>query len=141
MAGSRVPDVLNAAVDALKVDATLIGVGLLNGAKVYSSVPEDTVPPYLWIMGGREVIWAEGFNGDDSREVDIDAIAISKHRGTKEVDDIINRVIEVLDTAGTWSGVSGYAGHTLVENRAPAFAEMAGEVWIERALQWRVWVN
>jgi hypothetical protein len=141
MAGSRVPDVLNAAVDALKVDATLIGVGLLNGAKVYSLVPEDTAPPYLWIMGGREVIWAEAMRSDDAREVDIDAIAISKYRGTKEVDDIISRVIEVLDTPATWAGVSGYAGHTLVENRAPAFAEMAGEIWIERSLQWRVQVN
>jgi hypothetical protein len=141
MAGSRVPDVLNAAVDALIADATLIGVGLLNGAKVYSSVPEDTVPPYLWVMGGREVIWAEAFRSDDAREVDIDAIAISKYRGTKEVDDIISRVIEVLDTPATWAGVSGYAGHTLVENRAPAFAEMAGEIWIERSLQWRVQVN
>jgi hypothetical protein len=141
MAGSRVPDVLNAAVDALKVDATLIGVGLLNGAKVYSSVPEDTVPPYLWVMGGREVIWAEAFRSDDAREVDIDAIAISKYRGTKQVDDIISRVIEVLDTPATWADVLGYAGHTLVENRAPAFAEMAGEIWIERSLQWRVQVN
>lgn len=141
MAGSRVPDVLNAAVDTLKADATLIASALLNGAKVYSVVPEDTVPPYLWVLGGREIIWAEGFNADDSREVDIDAVAISKYRGTKEVDDIISRVIEVLDTASTWSGVSGYAGHTLVDNRAPAFAEMAGEVWIERSLQWRVWVN
>lgn len=141
MAGSRIPDVLNAAVDALKVDATLIGAALLNGAKVYSAVPEDTVPPYLWVMGGREVIWAEEFNQDDSREVDIDAIAVSKYRGTKEVDDIISRVMEVLDATATWSGVSGYAGHTFVENRAPAFAEIAGEIWIERSLQWRVWVN
>jgi hypothetical protein len=141
MAGSRIPDVFNAAVDALKADATLIGSTLLNGAKVYSLVPEDTVPPYLWIMGGREVIWAEGFNADDSREVDLDAIALSKHRGTMQVDDIISRVMEVLDLPATWAGVSGYAGHTLVENRAPAFTEMAGEIWIERALQWRVWVN
>jgi hypothetical protein len=141
MAGSRVPDVLNAAVDALIADATLIGVGLLNGAKVYSSVPEDTVPPYLWVMGGREVLWAESFRSHDPREVDIDAIAISKYRGTKEVDDIISRVIEVLDMPATWAGVSGYAGHTMIENRAPAFAEMAGEIWIERSLQWRVQVN
>jgi hypothetical protein len=141
MAGSRVPDVLNAAFDALIADATLIGAQLLNGAKVYSSVPEDTVPPYLWVMGGREVIWAEAFRSDDAREVDIDAIAISKYRGTKQVDDIISRVIEVLDTPATWAGVSGYAGHTMIENRAPAFAEMAGEIWIERSLQWRVQVN
>jgi hypothetical protein len=141
MAGSRVPDVLNAAVDALKVDATLIGVGLLNGAKVYSSVPEDTVPPYLWVMGGREVIWADAMRSHDAREVDLDAIAISKYRGTKEADDIIDRVMEVLDTDATWTGVTGYAGHTFVENRAPAFTEIAGEVWIERALTWRVWVN
>jgi hypothetical protein len=141
MAGSRIPDVFNASIDALKADATLIGSTLLNGAKVYSLVPEDTVPPYLWIMGGREVIWAEAFRSDDAREVDIDAIAISKHRGTKEVDDIISRVIEVLDLPATWASVSGYAGHTLVENRAPVFAEMAGEIWIERSVQWRVWVN
>jgi hypothetical protein len=141
MAGSRIPDVFDAAVDALRADATLTGSTLLNGAKVYSLVPEDTVPPYLWIMGGREVIWAEAFRSDDAREVDIDAIAISKHRGTKEVDDIISRVIEVLDLPATWASVSGYAAHTLVENRAPAFAEMAGEIWIERSVQWRVWVN
>jgi hypothetical protein len=141
MAGSRIPDVFNAAVDALKADATLIGASLLNGAKVYSLVPEDTAPPYLWIMGGREVIWAESFRSDDAREVDIDAIAVSKHRGTKEVDDIISRVIEVLDTPATWASVSGYAGHTLVENRAPSFGEMAGEIWIERSVQWRVQVN
>ncbi len=141
MAGSRIPDVFNAAVDALASDATLIGASLLNGPKVYSAVPEDTVPPYLWVMGGREVIWAEGFNADDSREVDIDAFAISKYRGTKQVDDIINRVMEVLDTASTWTGVSGYAAHMFVENREPAFTEIAGEVWIERALKWRVLVN
>jgi hypothetical protein len=141
MAGSRIPDVFNAAVDALKADATLIGPTLLNGAKVYSAVPEDTVPPYVWVMGGREVIWTEAFNSDDAREVDIDAIAISKHRGTKEVDDIIDRVMVVLDTRSTWTGVTGYAGHTFVENREPAFTEIAGEVWIERALKWRVQVN
>lgn len=141
MAGSRIPDVFNAAVDALLADATLIGESLLNGAKVYSAVPEDTVPPYVWIMGGREVIWAEGFNADDSREVDIDAIAISKYRGTSQVDDIINRVMLVLDTTSTWTGVNGYAAHMFVENREPAFTEIAGEVWIERALKWRVLVN
>jgi hypothetical protein len=141
MAGSRIPDVFNASVDALKVDATLIGASLLNGAKVYSAVPEDTVPPYLWVMGGREVVWAEGFNQDDSREVDLDAIAISKYRGTSQVDDIINRVMVVWDTDSTWSSVVGYAGHAFIENREPAFTEIAGEVYIERALKWRVWVN
>jgi hypothetical protein len=141
MAGSRIPDVFNAAIDALIADATLIGSTLLDGPKVYSAVPEDTIPPYLWVMGGREVIWVESFLSHDGREVDIDAIAISKYRGTKEVDDIISRVIEVLELPATWSGVSGYAGHTLVENRAPAFVEMAGEIWIERSVQWRVQVN
>lgn len=141
MAGSRIPDVTNAAIDALKADATLIGSTLLNGSKVYSAVPEDTILPYVWVLGGREGIWAEGFNGDDSREVDIDVFAISKYRGTKEVDDIISRVMVVLDTDATWAGVSGYAGHTFVENREPAPSEVAGEVWFERPLKWRVWVN
>jgi hypothetical protein len=141
MAGSRIPDVYNAGIDALIADATLIGSSLLNGAKVFGSVPEDTIPPYLWVLGGREVIWAEGFNQDDSREIDLDAIVVSKYRGTKEADDIISRVMVVWDTDATWAGVSGYAGHTFVENREPAFAEIAGEVLIERALKWRVYVN
>jgi hypothetical protein len=141
MAGSRVPDVASAAIAALVADATLIGSTLLNGAKVYSLVPEDTVLPYLWVLGGREVIWAEGFNQDESREVDVDVVAISRHRGTKQVDDIIDRVMEVLDTDATWTGITGYAGHMLVENRAPGFGELSGEVVIERMVTWRVWVN
>jgi hypothetical protein len=141
MAGSRIPDVFNAAVDALVADVTLIGSTLLDGPKVYGAVPQGTIPPYLWVMGGREVIWAEAFRSDDGREVDIDAFAISKYRGTKEVDDIIDRVMEVWDTAATWAGVSGYAGHTLVENREPAITELGGEVYFERGLKWRVWVN
>lgn len=139
MAGSRIPDVFNAAIDALKADATLIA--LLGGAKVYSAVPEDTTSPYLWVLGGREVIWAEGFNDDDSREVDIDVFAISKYRGTKEVDDIISRAMEVLDAEATWAGVSGYAANGFIENQAPAPTELAGEVWFERGLKWRVQVN
>jgi len=141
MAGSRIPDVYNAGIDALKSDGTLISQSLLNGAKVYGVVPEDTIPPYLWVLGGREVIWAEGFNQDDSREIDLDAVVVSKYRGTKEADDIISQVMVVWDTDATWASVSGYAGHTFVENREPAFTEIAGEVWIERALKWRVWVN
>jgi hypothetical protein len=141
MAGSRVPDVLNAAVDALKVDATLIGVGLLNGAKVYSSVPEDTASPYVWVLGGDEAPWAEVFRSQDARQVDLDIVAISNYRGTKQVDDIISRVMEVLDTAATWSGVSGYAAHEFVKNNKPGAAELAGEVWFERMLTWRVMVN
>jgi hypothetical protein len=141
MAGSRIPDVFNAGLDALNADATLTGALLLNGPKAYSAVPEDIIPPYLWVLGGREVIWAEGFNADDSREVDLDAIAISKYRGTSQADDIISRVMEVWDNAATWASVVGYAAHQFVENREPAFTEIAGEVYIERALKWRVMVN
>jgi hypothetical protein len=138
---SRIPDVFNAALDALKTDATLIGPTLLDGDKVYGAVPEDTVPPYVWVLSGDEVPWAESFRSQDPRQVDIDVIVISKYRGTAEVDDIISRAMAVLDTAATWAGVSGYASHEFVINRKPAFSEMAGEVWIERALLWRVQVN
>lgn len=141
MAGSRVPDVVNAAVDALNADATLIGSTLLNGAKNYTLVPQDTAPPYNWVLGGREVPWAEGFNGDDSREVDVKIVAYSKYRGTKQVDDIISRVMVVLDTDATWAGISGIAGHTFVENGEPEPADIAGEVWFGRPLTWRVFVN
>jgi hypothetical protein len=47
----------------------------------------------------------------------------------------------VLDERSTWTGVSGYAGHYFVENREPATTEVAGEVWFDRALKWRVQVN
>jgi hypothetical protein len=138
---SRIPDVFDAALEALKADATLIGSTLLNGAKVYGAVPEDTIPPYVWVLSGDEVPWAEAFRSHDPRQVDIDIVAISKYRGTKQVDDIISRAMAVLDTAATWAGVSGYAGHEFVINRKPAFTEIGGEVWIERNLLWRVQVN
>jgi hypothetical protein len=138
---SRIHDIFNAALDALKADATLIGPTLLDGDKVYGAVPEDTIPPYVWVLSGDEVPWADSFRSHDAKQVDLDVVAISKYRGTKEVDDIISRVMQVLDTRSTWTGVSGYDSHEFMINTKPAFTEIAGEVWIERSLQWRVRVN
>ena len=109
MAGSLIPDVVNAAVDALVADATL--TTLLGGtAKVYTYVPETTQPPYVLVQGGREIPWAERFDatGDDgARDVQVTTVAVSRYRGTKEADDITARILTVLLTVATWSGVSG----------------------------------
>lgn len=141
MAGSRIPDVVNAAVDALKADATLIGASLLNGSKVYTHVPENAVAPWLVVLGGQETPWAESQNDDDDRECQVDVVAVSKYRGTTQVDAIISRAIDVLTTHGTWTGVTGYAGCAFVINRAPVPSEIGGEMWFERSATVTVYLN
>lgn len=144
MAGSRVTDVVNAAVDALVADATLIGASWLNGAKVYTHVPMDTDPPYVVVLGGDELPWAESFDasGDDAaRQVDVNVRAVSAYRGTKQVDGLANLIMTRLTTASTWSGVTGFSACLFVRNAAPTITEINGALWFERLVTVRVYVN
>lgn len=141
MAGSRVADVVNAAVDALVADATLIGASWLNGAKVYTHVPLDTDPPYVVVLGGDEVPWAEVFESDSARQVDVNVRAVSVYRGTKQVDGLANLIMTRLTTNSTWTGVSGYSANWFVRNAAPTLTEVNGVLWFERLVTVRVCVN
>lgn len=140
MAGSRVNDCVNAAVDALKGDTTLRT--LLGGtSKVYSFVPEETAAPYVLVTGGTESAWAEAFNAFDGRQVDVRVLVVSAYRGTYEVDALMSQVLTRLTTATTWTGITGYAAHGFIVNDAPLTEVVNGIVYFSRVATVRVWVN
>src|SRR5262245_21191358 len=113
MRSLRILDVMNAAVDALKADATL--ATLLGGAKVYTNVPEDTPAPYVKLASGGERPWAEANNDDDSAMCILRPEIHSAATGTLEVDTIANRLTQVLTTESTYAGVTGYVGRRFEE--------------------------
>jgi hypothetical protein len=145
MAGSRLSDVTNAAVDALVADSAL--ATLLGGsAKVFTHIPEDTPVPYVLVLGGQEIPWVESFEpGDDAREVEVDMLVVSAYRGTKEIDAITNRGLEVLTTHASWNegsaAVVGYAGCGFRRCERPAMSELTGRIYFERLSTVVVWVN
>lgn len=152
MAGSRVPDVVNAAVDALAGD-TALGT-LLGGSKAYTNVPKGTDPPYVMVLGGDESPWAASFeceagspltsdSGDSGgRVVDVLVQCVSTFRGSAQVDDIASRVMDVLIAQQTWLYVSGFQIAQLVRNAAqfPQDIFGDGEVWFQRQVTIRVTV-
>lgn len=144
MAGSRVRDCVNAAVDALKVDATLLAT--LGTSKVGTHLAQGTDAPYVLVMGGDEIPWAETmeFDGDDGdsggRQVDVLVQCVSTYRGTSQVDTIADRVMEVLTSAATWSAVSGFAVAVFIRNAAqpPIDLNSDGVLWFARQVTVRV---
>lgn len=153
MAASRVPDVVNAAVDALVAETAL--TTLLGGAKAYTHVPKGTDPPYVLVLGGDEVPWATGFVCQDGspivtdsadsggRQVDVIVQCVSTFRGSAEVDDIASTVMDVLTDNATWSGVTGFQITQLVRNLAQFPQDVFGDgvVWFQRQLTIRVTVG
>jgi hypothetical protein len=131
MAGSRVPDVTNAAIDALVADSTL--TTLLGGAaKCYTHVPEDTAPPYVFLLGGQERPWEPSFRDESAREVEVDCLIVSAYRGTTELDNIAHQVITRLTADGTYSGVTGYAGNEFKVNERPYVEQVEGRMFFSR---------
>ena len=151
MAGSRVRDCSNAAVDALKADTTLSTI--LNGAKAYTHVPQGTDPPYVMVRGGDEVPWAVTMtmdslispgetNGGDNgaRQVDIMVDCVSIGRGTAQVDSIADRVMEVLTDPDVWMMVDGFHLCEFIRNAAqlPLDINNDGVIWFVRTVVVRV---
>lgn len=130
--GSRVGDVTNAAVDALRGDSTL--TTLLGGSsKVYTHVPETTTAPYVVVTGGLEQAWSPAFGADDpGRQVDVTVLVVSGYRGTWEVDGLMAQVLTRLLTEASWSGVSGFAAVQFVTNAAPTIEIVNGVVYYSR---------
>ena len=133
MAASKLSIVTNAGIDALVADATLSG--LLGGAKVYNHLPQNTAAPYVMGLGGEEAPWAEIFDetGDDgARQVDFEARIVSAYEGTKELDTIASRVLAVLTTPSTWSGLSGFSASVFLRHTRPTVIEWNGVLYFER---------
>ncbi len=151
MAVSRVRDCVNAAIDALKADTTLLA--LVGAAtKVDTHIRQGTDTPYVMVLGGDEIPWAVTFeqtlgspldtDGGDSggRQVDVIAQCVSTYRGTKEVDEIASRVLEVLTDDATWVGVTGFRLAEFVRNafQPPLDLNADGVLWFSRLVSVRV---
>lgn len=138
--GSRVSDVTNAAIDALVADATL-KAALGGTAKVYSHVPEDTVPPYVVVLGGQELPWVFASQDDTGRDVELEVVAVSAYRGTKEVDALINLALLVITDPATYGSVSGFALVRFDRNSRPLMQMLEGRVWYERHATARLYLE
>lgn len=139
MAGSRLNDCVNAAVDALAANSTL--TTLLGTAKVYTYVPEDTAPPYVYVWGGQELPWAEALGGASAvgRQVDVEVVVVSAYRGTKQMDEVIDQCLEVLLADTPYSSVSGYAGVQFVSCERPYTEHIEGRIFFSRRAVLRVY--
>ncbi len=139
MAGSRVRDCVNAAVDALKADTALIAI--VGTGKVAVHIPQDTDPPYTMVMGGDEVPWVTDF-GDDSggRQVDVLVQCVSTYRGSSQVDSMASEVMEKLLTDSIWASVSGFSAVEFVRNgfQPPVDLNADGVLWFVRLVNVRV---
>jgi hypothetical protein len=141
VAGSRVPDVVNAAVDGLRADATLISASLLNGSKVFTHVEQGTTTPYCVVLGGDEAPWSETFGEDNGgRTVDVLVQCVSTYKGSKQVDDVASQVMETLLDSDTWSAVDDFGAVQFVRNTAqlPVDLNADGVLWFVRVVTVRV---
>jgi 3-deoxy-D-arabino-heptulosonate 7-phosphate (DAHP) synthase len=147
MAGSRVRECVNAAVDALKVDTALLAI--VGTGKVAVHITQGTPPPYAMVRGGTEVPWAitldDAFDDDGDnggRQIDVLVDLVSTYRGSSEVDSMADRVMEVLTDQSIWSGISGFQLAEFVRNDAPPPQALAadGTLWFTRFVTMRVTV-
>jgi len=151
VAGSRVRDCVNAAVDALKADTALLA--LVGAAtKVDTHIRQGTDTPYAMVLGGDEIPWApvliqtlgsplDTDGGDDGgRQVDIIVQCVSTYRGTKEVDQMADRVLTVLTDDDTWRLVDGFQLSEFVRNafQPPIDLNADGVLWFVRLVTVRV---
>lgn len=142
MAGLRSTDVMNAAVDACRADATLTTLTGSAASKVYAHVPADTPFPYVVLLAGQEQPVLESFDDDSARYVDVRVFVASHAAGTKELNDIMDRVVEILTSSSTWAGVSGITAWRFVEagETSPTQGD-DGRVVYERLATVQVWVQ
>jgi hypothetical protein len=146
MAGSRVREVVNAAVDALKVDTALLA--LTANTPTGTHVKQKTSPPYTVVMGGDELPWAitldDGFDQGDSggRQVDVLVQCVSIYPGSLEVDAMAGRVMEVLTDAAPWTAVPGFQLAEFIRNAAVPPADVVGDgvLWFVRWVSVRVFL-
>ena len=148
MAGSRVRPCVNAAVDAVKVDADLLSI--VGANKIATHIPQDTDPPFVLVMGGDELPFAETMeslydgspdSGDSAgRTVDVTCQCSSTYRGTAQVDAMADRVMTVLLDDSIWYGLSGFQRVQFVRNQGipPSDPNNDGTLWFIRLVTVRV---
>lgn len=141
MAGSRVRECVNAAIDALKVDTALLGI--VGTGKVAVHIKQGTPPPYVMVRGGTEVPWSitlddDGDNG--GRQVDVLVDLVSTYQGSSQVDSMADRVMEVLTDQSVWSSLPTFQLAEFIRNDAPPPQALSadGTLWFTRFVTMRV---
>lgn len=138
----RALDVTNAAIDALRADSSLTTLTGAATTKAYTNVPEDVAPPYVEVLSAAEDEWAVETNDDDGSVCELVVNVFSAYRGTLELDQVANRVLQVLTAEATWASVSGYAGWRFAGSPAPTDQQMVnGQVYRRRVLRLRVFLS
>lgn len=138
----RALDVTHAAINALRGDASLTALTGEATTKAYTNVPEDVAAPYVEVQSGAESEWATETNDDDGSECELVVNVFSAYRGTLQLDQVANRVLQVLTTASTWAGLSGFAGWRFGGSPAPTDQQMVnGQVYRRRVLRLRVFLS
>jgi hypothetical protein len=149
MAGSRMGEIVTAAVTALRAATPLTTI--LGSAKVYTHIPQDTQAPYVLVVGGDETPWATAMSMSDDgdnggRSCDVTAFCYSAFRGSDQVDSMAHEVMEALlgsvsAPLTAWDAVSGYQVVAFVGNRmAPPTDLTDGRMWFQRTVTVRVFV-
>ncbi len=105
------------------------------------------------VLGGDEIQWGVTFveagigsplgtDGGDSggRQVDVIAQCVSTYRGTKEVDEIADRVMRVFTDDSTWAVIAGFQLAEFVRNafQPPIDLNADGTLWFVRLVTVRV---
>lgn len=143
MPGSRVPEIVNLAVDMLIADTGF--TALLGGPKVYTHPPQKTAAPFALVEGGDEVPWTVDMPDPDNaaRQVDVMVQLASTYKGQTEVNDLASRCMEVLLDEALWVSLSGLHLVEFVKNQfqPPADLMSDGVLWYVRIVSVKVSVE
>ncbi|MCL4848743.1 MAG: DUF3168 domain-containing protein [Acidobacteria bacterium] len=109
----------------------------LGGPKVYTYVPEEAVAPWIAVLGGQERPW-EQFK-TRGRQGDLLVTTVSTYRGTTEVDEITDLVMQALDDQGlTLEGFEGARLDWMGNREPPPPQEWGSQLWFTRTAVFRV---
>lgn len=139
-AGSILPEVVTQVVALLRGDTTL--AGLLTDAagevKVYTTIPIGTIPPYLWVVSNtEEPVPAKLGAGHYGRTCTVKVIPVSRYHGTKELDELGNLVMEVLERQVLTIPLYRQAGIVWDVTHGPVFLEAEGGPQVMREVIFR----
>lgn len=138
--GSILSAVVADVVTLLRADATL-SARLVNDngdVQVYNNVPVGTVPPYLWVLSESEYDLPKKIGaGNYGRGCTVKVCPVSRHRGTKEIDELGSAAMEALERQPLT--IPGYreAGIVWDETHGPIVMEAEGGMQFMRELVFR----
>ena len=138
-AASCLPAAATVVIQALKADAALVAA--LGQDIIETLPPENAAPPYVIVLTGRErpnnTLGGTFGSGGFGRIGTLNVIVVSRYLGTKEVDLLASRIMQVLDNTEHDLDPAGYPGNgrlTWLETDELTVETVNNEVYFERRL-------